>query len=237
MTVSAGFYKKIQQWVIDEQSGDVTFRPFQTDGNPYRANVFLVSTNPEPLAEIYANDLKLHADSLVDTKLFEELNQEQLNLSSREYKGNLNFLSWMKEHFQEEVVLTYVNCYQAANPEKLKQMKRQKEPLYLRGFEIFEEILNEFSPEILILNGSSAFKLFMEVYTGVLVERSSSLDTVQELEKQGVFAKLPLKNGEHVKVVACRNMMYFGKDGNSFGDLKQTLANELFENSYLDLVK
>ena len=92
MAVSAGFYKKIQQWVIDEQSGDVAFRPFQTDGNPYMSNVFLVNTNPEPLAEIYASDLKLHADSLVDTNLFEELNRGQLNVSSREYKGNLNFL-------------------------------------------------------------------------------------------------------------------------------------------------
>lgn len=223
MTVSMGFYKVIKQWVIDSETGNITFQPFQADGNPYKSNVFLVGASPELNLEIAMNNLKLYVESLVDGKLFQETFAQELQSASREYKGSLNFVSWMKERYNENVVLTNVNCLSTENAQMLKQMKKQEHPLYKRGLQIFEEVLNEFAPEIVILQGSSAYKAFIEHFGDRLIDFVSTNDTVQQLEQKGVLAKFPLKNGKNINIIVSRSMSYFGKEGNSFGKFKATI--------------
>lgn len=228
MTVSAGFYKKMQDWIINEHTGNVAYRPFQSNGNPYRAKIFLVGSNPEPIPQIELEDIKMFADSLVDIQLFEILSGQL----TREQKGWLNFSVWMKEQLKQEVAFTYVNCYQAEELQQLKQLKKAKDPLYVKGTEIFEEVLNEFLPDVIILNGTSALKMFRESFQRVLIETNSSNETLQQIEEGGVFATLPLREGKNVKVLACRNLMYFGREGASFGHLKKIL-NEIYGNYFV----
>lgn len=222
MTVSAGFYKKIYDWVIDEKSGKVAFQPFQVDGNPYKSKVILVRATPESLPQEDLKDVKLYVDSLVDAKLFKELNSHQIKTVSREYKGCINFVTWMKEHYSENVVLANVNSL-VESTQHLKQIKKKNDALYKKGIKIFEEVLNEFKPEIIILQGSTVLKQFREQFENQLIFHNDSFEKVQQLEQMGVFAEFPLQNGQRVKILGCRSMTYFGKDGVNFGEFKFTL--------------
>lgn len=228
MTVSIGFFRKIQEWVVDGLSDEIMYRPFQVNGNPYKAKVFLVSLYPEPLGYYDVEDAKIYADSLVDGELFEQLNGLEMITSSREYKGSLNFIEWMKKNYDEDVVLTSVNCFLAEDDKHFKQMKKENHFLYNSGKKLFEEIVYEFAPEVMIIEGSKAFDEFRKIYDERLINKVDTFhtDNVKELEKYGVIAEFPLDKG-NVKIIACRNMSYFGKEGASFEHLKETIRKLL----------
>ncbi len=228
MAVSAGFLKKIERWIIDEHSGEILYLPFQTLGNPYKARVILVGANPEPLLEVDASDSQILSETLVDSALFSDLFQDEIAEASREYKGSLHFASWVNENLREQVVLSSLNGLNLEN-ENLKQLKKGKDPLYLRGFEIFKEVINEFEPEFLVIQGSAAYKLFLEQYKEQLIdiEVDNISASVQTLENSGVIAKLPLKNGRNVNILVCRSMGAFGKEGKTFGEFKEKLTQLL----------
>lgn len=229
MTVSVGFFRKIHEWVADGQSREIKYRPFQVDGNPYKSKVFLVGLYPESLSSFDLKDAKIFADSLVDGELFEQLNGIQIIRASREYKGSLNFAEWMKKTYNENIVLTNVNCFIAKDDKQFKQMKKENHDCYLTGKKLFEEVLHEFSPEIIIIHGSKAFHEFREIYQDRLVHKTDAFltGTVQELEKLGIIAEFPLRSGKNSKIIACRNMSYFGKEGGTFGALKEAIGNLL----------
>jgi len=229
MTVSVGFFRKINEWIADGLSEEIKYRPFQVDGNPYKSKVFLVGLYPESLAYFDLEDAKIYADSLVDGELFEQLNGLEILNASREYKGSLNFAQWMKKIFNENVVLTNVNGFMAEDYKQFKQMKKENHFRYLAGKKLFELVLYEFSPEILIIEGSKAFDEFRENFHDRLIHKADVFDTgnVQELEQSGVVAELPLQEGENVKILVCRNMSYFGKEGAAFGTLKETIGRLL----------
>ncbi|MFC5559336.1 hypothetical protein ACFPN4_09540 [Ureibacillus thermophilus] len=229
MTVSVGFFKKIHEWVIDGQSQEIKYRPFQVDGNPYKSKVFLVGLYPETLAYFDVDEAKIFADSLVDGELFEQLNGLEMITASREYKGSLNFAQWMKKTFNENVVLTNVNGFIAEDYKQFKQMKKENHFCYLSGKKLFEQVLYEFMPEVLIIQGSKAFEEFREIYQDRLIHKANAFETgtVQELEKLGAIGEFPLPNGETCKIVVCRNMSYFGKEGTAFEALKETIGRLL----------
>lgn len=230
MTVSVGFYRKIHEWIIDELSNEIKFRPFQVNGNPYKSKVFLVGLHPEPLTYFGHEDAKIYADSLVDARRFEQLNGTELITASREYKGCLNFARWMEEHMAEKVVLSYVNCLLADDYKLFKQLKKENHFLYISGQKLFEEVVLEFGPELMIIEGTKAFDEFRTVYSERLINKHDQFDSasVQELEKLGVVAEFPY--GErNIKILACRNMSYFGRQGTSFGELKEEIQQILKE--------
>jgi hypothetical protein len=228
MTVSTGFFRRIQQWILDEQSGNISFLPFQVDGNPYKSKILLVGANPEPLTHLDTEYMKILADTLVDPKLFQDLFQDEIPAASREYKGSLNFASWMKANLNETVTLSSINCLNLDDVQ-LKQMKKEKNPLYLKGFEVFEEVVNEFEPQLLIIQGSQAYKLFIDQFKEQLkdYEMDNLALSVQLLEQKGKIAKFFLNSGKSVNVLVCRSMGAFGKEGKSFGAFKEILHQVL----------
>ncbi|MEL3959852.1 hypothetical protein [Lysinibacillus endophyticus] len=226
MTVSTGFNRKIQKWVLNEQ-GKVAFQPFKVDGNPYKSKIFLVSATPEPYISVDPLDIRLHIDSLVDSIAFQELYYDEIKASSREYKGCLNFVIWAKEHLKENVVLSYINSLYIDSPQQLKHLKKQKDPLYQQGLDVFKEVLVEFSPSILIVQGTTAWKQFLEHFETQLIDFDSKGLTVQQLESKGVVAKIQLDSGEVVNILVCRSMGYFGKEGASFTEFKNALEQLL----------
>nr|WP_106782259.1 hypothetical protein [Lysinibacillus timonensis] len=227
MTVSIGFYKRIHDWVLDEYTNKICFRPFQVNGNPYKSRVFVVGAQPEPLAKHESEDVKVYANSLVDENIFRLLNEEEMNQSSREYKGILNFVQYMKATNNEDVVVTSVNCYVEPDIRKLKSMKKLNDPLIVKGARIFKEVVNEFSPQIIILQGSKALKEFHELYEDKLIIKGDLTVPVSELENQGVIAELNLGSGKKCNVLACRSMSYFGKNGESFQEFKKIIGDLL----------
>ncbi|QCR30834.1 RNA 2'-phosphotransferase [Lysinibacillus sp. SGAir0095] len=228
MAVSTGFFKKIQRWTVDEHSGEILFLPFQADGNPYKSKVFLVGANPEPLLQVDASDIQILAETLVDSALFSDLFRDEIAEASREYKGSQNFASWLKGRLNEQVVLTSINLLNLESNE-VKQLKKESDPLYLEGFDKFIEVLNEFEPEYLIIQGSTAYKLFLEQFKEQLFEKKvDDLQvSVQILEQSGIIAKLQLNNGENVNILVCRSMGAFGKEGKTFGGFKEKLLQLL----------
>lgn len=230
MTVSVGFFRKIQEWVLEGHSQEIKYRPFQVNGNPYKSKVFLVGLYPETLAFFKTDDAKMYADSLVDGELFEQLNGLEMVTASREYKGSLNFVQWMKKEYDEDVVLTNVNGFLAESDQQFKQMKKENHVHYQFGKKLFKEMMNEFSPEIIIIEGSKAFEEFKEICKDQLIKKVETFDTdsVKELEKFGVIAELVLDSEKTVKVLVCRNMSYFGKEGTTFSQLRETI-NQLLK--------
>ncbi|KGR79270.1 hypothetical protein [Ureibacillus manganicus] len=229
MAVSAGFYKKIEQWVLNPQLDEISFQPFQTNGNPYRSNVFLIGETPEPYLQIDADDLDLYAQSLVDREVFQELFYEELKSASREYRGCIHFMDWMKENYNEVVVFSYLNCLHVEDPNYYKELKMRQDPLYAKGMEILPELLDEFAPKMVIVQGAANWKQFIERFEEQLIDVTDIKQSVQQLESKGVLAKLPLTSGESVSVLACRSMGNFGKTGSTFGELKQ-IINQLLNN-------
>ncbi|MEO4053788.1 RNA 2'-phosphotransferase [Solibacillus sp. CAU 1738] len=222
MTVSVGFYKKIREWVIGS-SGEIDFRPFQVDGNPYKSRVFLVGAHPTPKIDSESTSESVYIDSLVYGDLFEELYGYQIVKQSREYSGTLSFVQWMKQEFDENVVVTYVNALQTNSAEELKQARKQMPDAYFKGQQIFKEVVHEFQPDTIILHGTQAVQQFRLLLDGQLIDDKASIDKVQHLEELGVFAEIQLENGHKIQVLACRSMRYFGKDGASFANFKERI--------------
>lgn len=220
MTVSVGFYKKMHNWIIDEYTGEIVFRPFQVNGNPYKSKVLIVGITPEPLMERELDNPRIYADSLVDGELFEELNESRLKEVSREYKGVQNFVKYMKERYNEDVIISNVNCYIAEDANTLKKMKGLKNPLIVKGERIFREVVEEFSSPLIILQGTKTLKEFTDAFSEQLHYKTDFSLPIQEIENQGIFAELTLSNGNVCKVLACRSMSYFNKNGSKFEQLK-----------------
>lgn len=224
MAISLGFYKKIFNWVTEEESERTLFKPFQIDGNPYKSRVFLVNLNPNPVLKVEENSVRIFADALVDNELLHDLYRLELSQASREFKGSMQFAAWMKKQFGENIVLTSVNAYQTDEPKELKAIKKTDPANYQRGFDIFKAVMNEFQPEVVILQGTAALEQFKVLYNKQLVIYNSSISLkVQELENIGVFAELHYENGKTAKIMACRSMGYFGKEGASFEIFKKRL--------------
>ena len=73
-------------------------------------------------------------------------------------------MEWMKTNYGENVVLSYLNCLYVENSSQYKEMKKQNNPLYERGLAILQELLNEFTPKVIIVQGASNWKQFLELH-------------------------------------------------------------------------
>ncbi|MEK4423819.1 RNA 2'-phosphotransferase [Solibacillus sp. FSL K6-1523] len=229
MTVSKGFYKKIYNWLMDVEKNEVRYRPFIMDGNPYKSRVFLVGSNAIPFFMVEQGDEKSFADALLNQDLLEDLYDRDIHDAPREFKGSLHFAKWLQKEFNETTVYTSLNAFQVETADELKKVKKENPQAFARGQVIFDEVFNEFQPEIIILQGTAALNQFKEMYAERLVIYNSTITKVQQLEVEGPFAEMLDQNGKKVYIFATRSMSYFGKDGLKFGDFKNKIR-EFLEN-------
>lgn len=220
MTVSAGFYKKIREWVVGT-TGEMDFRPFQVNGNPYKSRIFIVGANATPKVDSATTSENIFIESLVYGDLFEELYGYQFVKQSREYSGTLNFAKWLSEELNENAVISYTNALQTNSAQELKQLKKQMPEDYVKGQQIFKEIVHEFQPDFIILHGTQAVQQFRLLFEQELLDYHPSIDKVQNLEEIGVFAEIQLTRERKIQVLACRSLGYYGKDGKVFADFKE----------------
>lgn len=227
MTVSVGFYKKIKQWIFAEGTDQVLFRPFHTNGNPYKSRVFLVSAHATPLLKVEENSEQVFIDALVNADLLEELYSPQFTTASREVKGSQQFADWMNESYSEKIVCTSINTYQTNDVKELKVLKKADPVNYQRGIDVFTEVIDEFQPDVIVLQGSATVEQFKARYAENLIVYHPEMTKVQDLENAGPFAEMYYKNGRVVKIFATRSMAYFGKDGSTFDTFKWKLQEVL----------
>lgn len=226
MAVSTGFYKKIKAWVT-EGDARLAFRPFQVDGNPYKSAIFVVGAFAAPKIDSNTTDEGVYIDALVNGLLFDEMYGYEMKQKSREYLGTTYFMEWLAQQVNEQAVATYVNTLQVQNAQELKQAQKESPALYKRGQAIFQEVLEEFQPQWMILHGTEAVQQFRASFAEQLTDHYSQISKVQELEELGIFAELSYKNGNTVKVLACRSMSYYGKEGKAFQAFKEQLQKTI----------
>lgn len=225
MTISKGFYKKVEKWLAVETTDKGLFRPFQANGNPYRANLFLVNVAPSPVLESEREYFPLLADALVNATMFDELYGK--NCVSREHKGSMQFAHWLQEALNEVTVITSLNAYQINDIKELKHIKKQNPIQYKRGQAIFDEVLTEFQPKIMILQGKATVDEFKTRFGERLILINTTATKIQDLEAAGLFALLQNEDGTLTEIYATRSMAYFGKDGASFTEFKKLLKKSL----------
>ena len=222
MPISPGFYKKIYQWLMNDTNTAVSFRPFLTNGNPYKSRIFLVGANATPLFQIAEKDVPMYAESLVNRELFMQLFHEQYVAAPREFKGSIYFNQWLEQR-GESVIYTTLNTYQLESADDAKSAKKEDADNFARGQQIFMEVLQEFQPEIIILQGTSTLNQFKEMYAENLVIYNPDITKVQLLEAEGPFAELHYVTGKKALIFVTRSMSYFGKYGKNFERFKENL--------------
>ena len=227
MPISVGFYKKINQWLLNEEGTRVVFRPFLTKGNPYKSRIFLISSNAVPFFKVEDKSEQIYAESLVNRELFAELYRSELLGAPREFKGSLQFEQWLEQQHGEALVYTSLNTYQLETTEDAKIAKKEDAVNFERGQAIFKEVLEEFQPEVLVLQGTAAFNQFKSLYTENLVICNPAITKVQLLEEAGPFAEMHYANGKKVVVFVTRSMGSFGNDGTKFERFKENLVKLL----------
>lgn len=214
---------------MNEAKNEVLYRPFIMDGNPYKSRVFLVGSNAIPFFKVEQGDEKSFADALLNQDLLEDLYDRDIHDAPREFKGSLHFAKWLQKEFNETAVYTSLNTYQVESADELKVVKKENRQAFARGQGIFDEVLNEFQPEIIVLQGTAALNQFKEMYAERLVIYNPTITKVQQLEVEGPFAEMLDQNGKKVFIFATRSMSYFGKDGSKFEDFKNKIR-EFLEN-------
>ena len=226
MPISPGFYKKIYQWLMNETNTTVAFRPFLTNGNPYKSRIFLVGANAIPSFQVDKEEVSTFAESLVDRELFMQLFHEQYVTAPREFKGSIYFNQWLEQR-GESVIYTTLNTYQLEQASDAKSAEKEDATNFMRGQHIFNEVLQEFQPEIIILQGTPAFQQFKTMYAESLVIYNPSVTKVPLLEAEGPFAEMNYESGKKAHIFVTRSMSYYGKDGNSFEQFKGNLIKIL----------
>lgn len=226
MPISVGFYKKMHQWLIAEQENTVKFRPFLTKGNPYKSRIFLVSANTVPQLYVEDDNEKFFAEALMNRTLLKREYLDELNRAPREFQGSLQFEEWLEKR-GESLLYTALNAYQLASLDDAKWAKQEDAEDYARGEEIFQEVLEEFQPEILILQGTTAFTQFKKQFAESLIIYNPAITKVQSLEEAGPFAEMHFASGKKMLVFVTRSMGYFGHDGAKFEKFKENLIKAL----------
>lgn len=222
MSVSIGFHRKINDWILSQEQ-EIVFRPFVVDGNPYKSRIFVVGAFPQPKIKINHFEQSQYIESLVDKELFDSLYGDLLQ--SRENRGIATFTQWLEEACGEVVVNTNVTALMVDSIKQLKELKTTQD--YERGFQIFREVLEEFQPEILIVHGADALKQFRNQLKDSLIDHYAHIEKVQELEEVGVFAEMHFHEERKVKILACRNLSMYGKSGEKFADFKKHVLQQL----------
>lgn len=216
MGISAGFQRKIDDWIIGED-WSVAFCPFLTNINPYKARIFVVGASAQPKVEV--DDT--YAEELLSLSFYDEL--YGLSQYSREAKGMIAFTNAISK--QAPVVISSINTLMVDSLKEWTTVKKERPADYEKGFRVFREVLAEFRPELLILHGADALKQFRKQFKDELVDAYPQLDKVQELEKIGPFGEL-LINGRSIKVMACRSLSQYGT-GATFTAFEQEIAKNL----------
>lgn len=231
MPISKGFYKKVYPWLTGENSKNVLYRPFLTKGNPYKSRIFLVSSHAVPIFKVEDRSEQTFAESLVNRDLLHDLYLSEIKGAPREFKGSLQFENWLEKQHQESLMYTSLNTYQLESADEAKVAKKEDTSNFERGNLIFKEVMDEFQPEIIILQGTAAYEQFKVRYADRLAIFNEDVTKLQLLEQTGPFAEMVYEDGKKASIFVTRSMSYFGADGSKFEQFKVNLAKVLENNA------
>lgn len=206
-------------------------RPYICRGNPYDARVFLTGINPA--TPIYPNQVSLerYIEIVKDYEAFLDFylkSRKKQNKSaiSRTRMGINSLVDWIENECNTGVVETDIFTYPTKNTKELLAIDKQ---ILNKSIEKFWQVLLEFQPDTIILYGS----LTVDVLKKLLKDKNKKVEYfcenvvgIEDIEKIFPFARFTI-DSKDINVLACRHLMYYGKSGNSFENLRQNIKKSL----------
>ena len=201
-------------------------RPYISKRNPYDSKVFLVGINPAtPITPIQLN-IDEYIGLLKNYEKFMEFyskSRESLNKSkiSRTRMGINSLVNWIEQEFNTGVIETDIFTYPTRN---IKELNNIDKNILNKSIEKFWEVLLEFQPDIVILYGSLALNEFKKlvISKNKEIKYYSEEDKIEYIEEKCPYAKLNIGT-KNVNIIACRHLMYYGNNGNSFKKLRENI--------------
>lgn len=207
-------------------------RPYISKRNPYDSKVFLVGINPATLI----TPMQLNIDEYIGLlKNYEEFmefyskSRESQNKSkiSRTRMGINSLVNWIEQEFNTGVIETDIFTYPTKNVKELNNIDKN---ILNKSIEKFWEVLLEFQPDIVILYGSLALNEFKKIVMSKnkKIKYYSEEDKIEYIEEKCPYAKLNIGTKD-VNIIACRHLMYYGNNGNSFKKLRENIKKIIEE--------
>lgn len=201
-------------------------RPYISKRNPYDSKVFLVGINlATPITPIQLN-IDEYIGLLKNYEKFMEFyskSRESQNKSkiSRTRIGINSLVNWIEQEFNTGVIETDIFTYPTKN---IKELNNIDKNILNKSIEKFWEVLLEFKPDIVILYGSLALNEFKKlvISKNKEIKYYSEEDKIEYIEEKYPYAKLNIGT-KNVNIIACRHLMYYGNNGNSFKKLRENI--------------
>ena len=207
-------------------------RPYISKRNPYDSKVFLVGINPATLI----TPMQLNIDEYIGLlKNYEEfmefysMSRESQNKSkiSRTRMGINSLVNWIEQEFNTGVIETDIFTDPTKN---IKELNNIDKNILNKSIEKFWEVLLEFQPDIVILYSLLALNEFKKlvISKNKEIKYYSEEDKIEYIEEKCPYAKLNIGTKD-VNIIACRHLMYYGNNGNSFKKLRENIKNIIEE--------
>ena len=207
-------------------------RPYISKRNPYDSKVFLVGINPAT----HITPMQLNIDEYIGLlENYEEFmefyskSRESQNKSkiSRTRMGINSLVNWIEQEFNTGVIETDIFTYPTRN---IKELNNIDKNILNKSIEKFWEVLLEFQPDIVILYGSLALNEFKKLVISKNreIKYYSEEDRIEYIEEKCPYAKLNIGT-KNVNIIACRHLMYYGNNGNSFKKLRENIKKIIEE--------
>lgn len=207
-------------------------RPYISRRNPYNARVFLVGINPATPITSKQLNIDEYIGLLKNYEEFMEFyskSRESQNKSkiSRTRMGINSLVDWIEQEFNTGVIETDIFTYPTKN---IKELNNIDKNILNKSIEKFWQVLLEFQPDIVILYGSLALNEFKKIVIAKNKEIKyySEEDKIEYIEEKCPYAKLNIGT-KNINIIACRHLMYYGNNGNSFKKLRENIKKIIEE--------
>ena len=146
---------------------------------------------------------------------------------SRTRMGINSLVNWIEQEFNTGVIETDIFTYPTKNVKELNNIDKN---ILNKSIEKFWEVLLEFQPDIVILYGSLALNEFKKIVMSKnkKIKYYSEEDKIEYIEEKCPYAKLNIGT-KNINIIACRHLMYYGNNGNSFKKLRENIKKIIEE--------
>ena len=203
-------------------------RPYLCNGNPYEAKICFIGTNPATPIYPFQAKLSEYTELFRNYEAFMDFYKQSRKSEgkteiSRTRMGITAFSEWLNKEFGTNMIETDIFTYPTKSIRELKNVDKE---ILLKSIRLFENVLKEFNPPILILHGSLTVNTFRKLMENKDIKYNCDENKIEKMEQANPFAEFEL-NGRKIKVLVSKHFMYYGRTGNSFKSLKHNLSEML----------
>lgn len=220
MEVSQGFARKISTWLTKE----LVYKPFETNDNPYKANIMLVNSIAGPAVTVDEEDTLFLINAFANEDFMDDL-LATVETLPKEYKGAKKFVKWLRDETNAAVVMAPINAYMTDSTAELKALQKVDKVSFTYGQQVFDEVLHEFTNvDVIVLHGTYAFEQFTKRYADTLTIRNTEDTTIKAIEQAGQYATMTVGHRE-IAVYVSRSLSTFTTNNAAFEALRNHMRN------------